>query len=198
MQATAEKIKTDILEHLEWDLRVDPKDINVEVMQGNVRLSGSVRYMTGRLVAQMIAYTVSAVMSVKNDLEVQYMGEVSRDDDIQARIQSVLQWNTDIDQSHIAESLILNIAGVRDIRNELIVVPVEGIADKLIAGTISAALDRNAYISNYLDSVYINVKDGKVTVSGNVPDYAVHREIMSVISYAAGVVDVIDDLRIGQ
>jgi osmotically-inducible protein OsmY len=220
MGSRSEKIKEDILAHLDWDLRVNSKSIEVDVMDGNVRLSGKVPTMTARIAAQMDTCAVPGVKTIKNDLEVENLRDISKDEDIQSRTNKMLQWNSDIDQSDIdiavsegnvmlkgfvktfwekiqVEALVGNISGVKNVQNELVVVPSEKIVDKLIAQNISAALDRNSYIKDFLDSIYIKVEDGNVTASGNVPNHSVHRSVMNIISFTSGVIDVTDNLMIG-
>jgi osmotically-inducible protein OsmY len=221
MGETSEKIKKNIIDHLNWDIRIDAEDIQIEVSNGNVRLSGTVPTMTARIAAVGDVYAIPGVKTVKNELKVRFTKDIPRDEDIRSRIKNILLWNSDIDLSDIdisvlsghvtlkgnvrtywdkiqTEKLISNIVGVSSINNELIVVPLDRIEDKLIGSNIATALDRVSYLEKYLDTVYIKVEDGKVVVSGDVPDSSIHHAVLDTISCTTGVKDVIDNLMVNQ
>jgi osmotically-inducible protein OsmY len=216
----SEKIKKDIFDRLNWDIRVRASDIDIELDNGIVRLTGTVPNFTARLAAQLDAYVVPGVKKVKNELKIRYPKGAPSDKDIKSRIEDILLWNSDINASKIsisvssgvvlltgsvktylekikAEEIASNINGVTNVKNKITVVPSESYKDKVIAENIIAALDKNVYINTNAIKVYVKVENGKVKLSGAVPDFATHRAVLDVVFYTPGVSDVIDNLFVG-
>jgi osmotically-inducible protein OsmY len=68
---TAEEIPNDVKEQLAWDTRVDSTDIDVEVADATVILSGAISdYMTFHSVEEAARYT-SGVLEVNNNLTIE-------------------------------------------------------------------------------------------------------------------------------
>ncbi|MFW6147632.1 MAG: BON domain-containing protein [Thermodesulfobacteriota bacterium] len=66
---TDAQIVKEIMDHLAWDNRVDASDIQVEVINGRVRLSGTVPNQGARKAAQDAAQHTMGVVEVYNQLE---------------------------------------------------------------------------------------------------------------------------------
>jgi osmotically-inducible protein OsmY len=168
----------------------------------------------------MDASVVPGVKRVKNELKVRYPTGAPTDKDIISRIKDMLLWNSSIDSSDIsvsvssgqvsltgfvktywekikAEEITSNIIGVTEIDNKIAVVPTESYMDKLVAEDIIAALDKNVYINTNVVKVYVKVENCKVTLSGEVPDWATYHAVLETVYYTPGVIDVIDKLVIG-
>jgi len=75
MEGTKEKIKKD-LNHLYWDRRVNADEIEVEVLDGTVILTGTVTSHFAKLSASEDAWNILGVWSVDNRLKVRYPVEV--------------------------------------------------------------------------------------------------------------------------
>ena len=66
MVPTDEKIKKDITDELYWDYRVDASNVKVEVSDGEVTLTGTVRDHTARTAANADAWGIAGVRQVTN------------------------------------------------------------------------------------------------------------------------------------
>jgi osmotically-inducible protein OsmY len=214
-----EAIKRDIVDELFWDERVNAADINVEVKNGGVTLSGSVPTYTSRDAAYNAAWSISGVMSVQNLITVSFPAafEAPDDSEIQARANDALVWNADIHSEDIeisvrngvvtlngivdaywkkwkAESLVSEVRGVMDIQNELAIVPTKSLQDKEIAKNIEGALMRDLYVDSV--KVVIRVEGGVVTLTGRVFSWDARRRAEEIARYTAGVVEVDNKLSI--
>jgi osmotically-inducible protein OsmY len=69
-QRSDERIREDVCERLTYDERVDASDLEVEVRQGVVRLSGTVDDRWSKRMAEDIAETVFGVRDVENQIRV--------------------------------------------------------------------------------------------------------------------------------
>jgi len=152
---TDSQIQRDILEELKWNTRVKETDIGVEVNGGIVTLTGTVESWTARVVAQEAAHRVAGVLDVANDIQVKLPGSYERSDtDIAKAVRNALEWDVLVPQERIrttvsngivmlegnvdywsqyddAARCVRNLAGVREVRNLIIVQPyaARGVAD---------------------------------------------------------------------
>lgn len=214
-----EEIKKDIVDQLFWDNRMDASNIQVKVEDGSVTLTGEVPSFTSFLAAEENSFSVPGVKSVENRIVVKYppMAEVPSDEELKMRIESLLRWNSEIDDADISvfvvegfvtlegsvssywrkarvEDLVGPLRGVVSVINKLAVVPTEDISDKIIADDIVARLDRNITIN--IDDVDVEVDQGHVTVSGRVPSHAAYKEVRDIAARTAGIKAVSDNLLI--
>ena len=83
-----------------------------------------------------------------------------------------------------AERAIRRLAGVRAVTNKIDVKPSKVAADDL-REAIEAALDRRA--EREARRIRVEVRDGKVTLSGRVRSWAEKRAILGTVSHAPGV-----------
>ena len=60
---------------------------------------------------------------------------------------------------------------------------------------IVSAIDRNLYVDAEL--VDVEVEDGIVTLSGNLPTWAAYKAAYNAAAYTSGVLDIVDNLSIG-
>jgi osmotically-inducible protein OsmY len=216
---TDEDIKTDIVEHLRWDGRVDASDITVEVSNGEVTLGGSVAAYSANKAAIDDAWTVRGVTDVHVQIQIRYppAGGVPTDGEIQSNVASTLGWNPDVDASDIevavdhgvvtltgsvdaywkklrAEEITSHLRGITGFQNLLAVVPTREEADERIAEEIMAALHRNVTIG--ASTINVKVKKGLVTLSGTVPSPAVSVAARLAAYHTDGVTDVVDNFRV--
>jgi osmotically-inducible protein OsmY len=215
-----ETIKKRVVDQLYWDNRIDSSNVKVEVSDAVVTLSGTLPTLFLSMLAVEDAEDVAGVRHVKNYLKVKMPEtlEVPTDEEIKMVVESMLRWNpnivsTDIDISVVmgqvilegsvptywekmkAEKMALEAAGAIMVTNKLSVVTSGKSTDKKIAEDIVAALDRHAYFD--VEWVDVKVEDGHVTLSGTVPDYRAYRTAYNVSAYTCGVLDIIDDLKLG-
>ncbi len=214
-----EEIKKDVYSQLIWDTRVNESDINVEVSDGKVVLTGLVPTCPDRLEAEDDAYAVSGVRYVDNGLRVSYPPSfpTPRDPDIASKVRSLLEWNPNIDSKRIdvavdcgqvtlmgsvgsiwqkynAEHITENVSGVIGVRNQLKVEPPRTVTDEDIRTDIISSLVRNSFPD--VTMVNVHVKDSIVTLSGTVNDYFECRTAEDIARYTNGVVDVNNNLVI--
>jgi osmotically-inducible protein OsmY len=215
---SAEEIRSDVMEQLAWDTRVDSSSIEVDVVDGTVILSGTVPTYPDRNQAQTDALQVPGVTGVDNRLIVSFPSAyvIPADAEISFNVASSLSWSPSVDatrihvavdqgvvtlsgtvdsywQKHRAEEIAANTAGVTDVRNELTVNPAApAVVDEDIRREILAALERNTSIDT--SRVSVDVKDGVVTLSGAVPDYAAYRAVEDAARFTAGVLDITNQL----
>ncbi|MBN2156626.1 MAG: BON domain-containing protein [Candidatus Lokiarchaeota archaeon] len=214
-----ETIKKDIVDQLYWDHRVDASDVKVDVDDDKVTLYGTVPSYFARNAAYIDAYAIYGVTKVVNNLKVQYppVLKVPSDSDIESNIRNLLLWNESVDSTNInvsvkagnitlkgtvdaywkkltAETVAGRASGVKDIKNELAVVPTDNIVDKAIAKDIVNAIDRHYSLDP--EDIDVKVSSGKVTLSGTVENWYDYRSAMDIVDFTTGVIDINDQLVI--
>lgn len=150
-----EGIKKDVTDELYWDGRVNAADVNVEVQDGTVTLTGTVPTYAAREAAYEDAWNVADVTEVTNHIEVLHpaTAEVPSDEAIRTDIEETLTRDPEVDFSDLdvsvregkvtlrgtveaywkkfrAEDLTSSLRGVLSIENELAVVPKGAFADR--------------------------------------------------------------------
>ena len=172
------RVRDSVMKQLEWDPAVDAGRIGVSARAGAVTLTGSISTYAGKLAAERAANLVVGVRAVANDLEVKFLN--ARDDaDIAADAATMLRVHNEVPDSvqaavhhgyitltgtvdwHYqglqAEKAVRHINGVRNVINNVVVVP--RAAGRDMHRRIAQALFRNAS----LDAKHIDV-----TVTGSV------------------------------
>lgn len=214
-----ETVEKNIQDQLFWDSRVDETNVNVQVNNGQVTLTGTVPTATAKRAAEDDALVIPGVNSLKNLITIQFPEniEVPTDTEIKNNIKNVFIWNPVIDISDVdlevdtgvvtlkgtidsywkkirAEELAFNMSGVIDVVNELAVVPTESYLDKSIAEDIINAFDRNINID--VDTIDVTVKDGVVTLSGTLDNWYGIRSAYDIAQYTYGVKDVVNNITL--
>jgi osmotically-inducible protein OsmY len=184
-----------------------------------VRLSGVVPTYTARRAAQQDAWSVAGVVSVENLLDVKYTTGVSLPTDIELKsnVENILRWESSVDTSNIdvtvnsgvvslegtvlsywelrqIEDLVLSVTGTIGLENKLAVVPTENVVDENIAEDIIGAISRNHNVD--VDDINVKVKDGKVTLSGTVPNWAAASSAYESALYTGGVKEIENNIVI--
>lgn len=210
---TDEEIEKQVHAQLQWDSRLANEGVLIKVDDNDVTLSGTVPTYTDRVLAEENAKLVYGVHHVDNRLIVSLPGgtRIPTDAELQANIESIFKWSThlqdeDIDISvrdrHVvlsgsvseywkrprATQLASEIQGVREITNEIAIVPTEQPADEATAEDIMDALARDARID--VESVDVKVKDGHVTLFGKLDSMEDYRVVDNIARFTFGVVDV--------
>lgn len=215
-----EKILADVAEQLNWDARVDSKDISIKVMNGNVDLEGEVPTMTGKSAATNDAEQVDGVATVANNLDVQIPSTktIPGDAQILENVRNSLSFNSDVESYKIdvevnngwvtlegtveaywekisAEKEVLDINGVLGVSNNLAVVPTEDFLDEAIAENIVNALERNALVT--ADDIDVTVEKGIVTLEGVVKTFSIKKAVYESALYTQGVTGVNNQIIVG-
>lgn len=214
---TDEQIKSNIVEHLKWDSRVDAAKVTVTVQDREVELAGSVPSYHSRNIAYTDAWAMPGVRAVTNNIRIELptTARMPSDAEIRENALNLLSANSELDETDIhvgvedgqvklvgsvpshwqkahAEDLVGNLRGVVGIDNELAVTPQEQIVDKAIAASITAAMDRSMLID--AGRVDVEVNDGVATLTGLVPTWAAESEAVQVANHTPGVIEVKDQL----
>jgi osmotically-inducible protein OsmY len=214
---TDEKIKSDIVDQIYGDHRVDAAEVQVEVYGGHVTLTGTVPSLTARNAATADAWEIAGVKRVTNLLTVRFPPTftVPLDREIEDSARVTLSWNPAVHGEAIdvsvtggvvtlegtvdaywkrwkAETLVSDLSGVRDVENRLTVVPTESRLDQQIAEEIEAALVRSLYIDP--DRVTVKVEHGQVRLTGSVETYHGRASAYEAAVNAAGVIEIDNDV----
>jgi osmotically-inducible protein OsmY len=218
MKRTDEQIKTDIVNRLRWDSRVDVSDVLIEVKEGCVTLTGTLPNSRAKIIAFDQTCSIRGVIRVDNKLKVVYPSDfaVPSDEMIKLNAENVLDWNPGICDSKLqisvdagivtikgtvawywqrdkAEELVSDLSGVLGVKNEVAVVPTEKVVDETIAKDIVEELERS--IVNP-DSVKVKVANGVVTLGGIVSNYADEKRAYNAAANTIGVAKVVNKLSI--
>ena len=218
---TDEAIKREIIEQLFWDDRVNASHIKVDISDGNVTLTGNVPNYNSLRAALEDTYSLREVVSVINNLAVEYPGTQSLPTDLKLKtnIEGILLMNSSIDPSGITvtvhdgvatvdgsvdsywkklkiSELALDVTGIKDVVYRVSVVPTNDFFDKAIAQDIINALERNVFID--VNNVDVKVNDGVVTLSGTVQDWRSVYAVLNIVNHTSGVLDVKNQLLIAR
>ncbi len=219
MVLSDEVIKKRVVDELYWDTRVDASKVLVKADNGRVTLTGTVPSYSARVRVGEDAYRIPDVAWVDNRIIVQYSptAPAPGGTDIERSVENLLSADPDMDPTDIRVSvqdgnvilkgsvdeywkkweagrIARRARGVRDITNELTVVPTLSIADKAIADDVQAAIERNRNVN--IEDVDIEVEDRVVRLSGSVTNREARQAAVEAAEFTTGVVDVIDDLTI--
>jgi osmotically-inducible protein OsmY len=211
---------TDIREaveaELEFDPLVDPSDITVKNISGQVALNGTVPSYPQYLEAAAAAQRVAGVTDVHNHLEVLLPDVDYRDDAmLTTAANNALALNVTVPdgveatardgdvtlsgmvpfgpQRAAAESAVAGLIGVRNVKNQ---VEVWDDADPIaVTVRVQDALDRNALIPDDTD-VFVDTSGNTVTLTGHVRTWAEHDAAIGAAWMATGVYDVRDEIYV--
>lgn len=214
-----EEIKKSVIDSLYWDSRVDASNVNVDIHDQEVTLRGTVGSYSASEAALFDAWRVPGVTKVDNQLLVKFPSKTKlpSDEEIQSNIRNMLLWNDSTRNQDIdvkvqngkveldgsvdaywkklrAEQIVKDTTGVTDITDRLAVVPTKAIVDDVIAEDIVNAIDRNYAVT--VDEIDVRVQDGKVTLSGKVPNRMAIDAALDAACNTFGVKEVIDRLVI--
>jgi len=208
-----EELRRRIIESIIWDGRIDAHNIQVDIYDSTVCLSGTVSNWFSRKFAEDDAWSAGGgIKFVKNDIEVRSTeGPAPDDNQIQSMINSALQWNPEINSDMVSaqvkegvvrlsgstdsywckmhvEEVVADLRGVVRIINEITVVPTRDLLDQAIAEHIVEELKNNPDIP--LESIDIKVELGKLTISGSVPDWRTFKAVQSMAERMLGIRDI--------
>jgi osmotically-inducible protein OsmY len=212
---SSEQIEKRIIDYLYWDPRVDASDVDVNVLNGEVKIEGLVPDDTAIQKVEQQISSMPGVDSLDSDLAVEPSSDrpILTDEEIQETVECFL-WATPIlDQSRIGISVkdrIVTLKGtvevywkklfaekfadIRDVKgviNLLSVVPTDNILDQEIAQDVTAAINRIA--GGGTGAVNVKVDRGEVSLSGPVPNWQVHRAVRKAAVSIPGVIDLESD-----
>jgi osmotically-inducible protein OsmY len=212
---TDSQIKSDVLNELKWDSRVDETDVGVQVKEGIVTLVGSVNVYAKKIAAREAAHRVHGVLDVVDELQVKVAGiGAPTDTDIARGVRDALEWDAFVPDEKItstvslgivtlegvvptwsqradAERVVRGLAGVRGVINQITVMA-KAVDSSRIKADIEEALERQA--EREARRIGVSVKDGVVMLTGRVRSWVEKDTIDRVVGFATGVRRVDDRL----
>lgn len=208
-----------IKEQFAWDNRILPSNIDVEIIDGMVKLTGDVPNYSSRIAAEEDALSISGVKHVENNLQVKGPDEtgIPTDKEIKSFIENMLRIDPRIDYDSIsvsvnngkvtlngalnalwkkeqAESYAHRVTGVVEVANNINVSIIPELSDEEIKEEIQNALKRNILMD--ADDITIDVQNGVVNLSGFVPSYTAKMKARQIANYTKGVVNIINHLEV--
>jgi osmotically-inducible protein OsmY len=217
LKKTDSEVQQEVLRELKWDTRIDETDVGVEIDDGIVTLTGTVSSWGKRVAAEEAAHRVRGVLDVANDIVVKIPGTGARTDtEIAHAVRSALTWDVFVPdlriQSTVSEGMVVlrgvvdswlqrddaercvrNLAGVRGVRNEIVITPPK-VAPSEVRLAIESALDRQA--EREAEGIRLEVKDGHVKLFGKVSSWAERQTVIGAAKGTPGVRSVEDKMQI--
>lgn len=209
------ELQRDVLEELDWDPTVDASEVGVTVEEGVVTLSGTVRSYAEKYAVERAVKRIEGVRDLVYDLQVHVAGPLAPDDEVARRAIETLRWNTAIPHERVrvavqdgrvtlrgsvpwnfqrrwAERLVLSLAGVRGVSNEIRVEPEAGADPVAIRARIGTAFHRSAELD--ARRIEVEAQGGKVILRGRVSSWAERQEAERAAWAAPGVHEVVNEL----
>lgn len=208
-----EDLKKQILDQLNWDNRLEIKDLEVDVMDGRLTMRGSVPSYNSLRAAEESVYVVPGINQVDNDLVINYPDDITvpTDEDIRSTVATAIEWNNNLQSNRVdvsvkegvvtlkgafekfwkkrlAEDIAYSTTGVIAVNNEIGVKPTEQVIDDVIKRDIEAALQRNYQIN--AEDIDVKVENNIVNLYGEVPDFNAARAAEISAQYTDGVSEV--------
>ncbi|MEX1157376.1 MAG: BON domain-containing protein [Thermomicrobiales bacterium] len=217
MIRTDADIQRDVMEEFVWDPEVEVTDVGVEVDDGVVTLTGSVREYATKLAAERAAFRVAGIRAVANDVEVHTVWSDERTDtDVAKAAANVIQHNTTIPddaidikvarnwvtltgqvewdhQRRAAEKAIKRIHGVSGVTNMISIKQPAASASDITEG-IERALVRSAEVD--ADRITVSVDGGHVTLTGSVRSWLERQEAHEAAWKSRGVTAITNKIEI--
>ena len=217
VKKTAAEVQQDVIRELKWDTRVEETDVGVEVDNGIITLTGTVGSWGKRIAAEEAAHRVRGVLDVANDIVVKVPGTGGRTDtEIAQAVRNALVWDVFVPDTRIqstvsdgvvtlkgdldswiqrddADRVVRNLAGVRGVRNDIVVKPPK-VATSEVKKAIENALDRQA--EREAERIRLEVLDGNVTLFGTVRSWPERQAVVGAAKGTPGVRSVDDKLRV--
>lgn len=215
MFKTDSQLRKDVIDEIESDWRFKAAELGVEVDQGIVTLTGTVSSYPKLIAAADIAAEVAGTKGVANELTVRTPGMTGPNDtELASAVRSALKWDIDVPDEKIevivrsgvvtlkgpvnywyekrsAGDRVVSIAGVSAINNHINVVP-PLIADHDIRSAIEKSLARRIPLAS--PHIKVDVKEGAVTLLGNVQFYGDRLQAEKTAWTAEGVRTVVNKL----
>jgi osmotically-inducible protein OsmY len=211
------QLRQNVIDELEFEPRIDARNIGVAVDDGVVTLTGHVSSYAEKIAAEHATRRIKGVRAIAQEIEVRYPSEKkTADDEIAKRALSVLKWDASIPQDAVkvtvqkgwvtlsgeltwqyqrrtAEDAVRRLTGVTQVTNSISVKPTVSASD--IKKKIEEALARNARLE--AEAIRVSVLEGnKVSLEGKVDSWD-DREVAENAAWSvAGVQSVDDRLKI--
>jgi len=213
MKTAPHSLQKDILDELQWEPSLESSRIGVSIEKGVAVLTGHVRNLVERGIAERAAKRVRGVTAIANELVVDLNRLEARDDaDIAKSAMQALSWNVMVPQDTVqitvtnscitlegevafgyqrtaAQSTVEQITGVKAVVNRLRVTPAVAPVD--LRRKLNAALHRYARVE--AEGIHADVEGSRVVLRGKVHSWA-ERDIVQDAAWAAPGVAEVDNL----
>jgi len=210
------EIRRDVEAELDWDARLDSRQIGVAVKNGVVSLSGHVSSYAERNAAEEVVQRVSGVRGIANDIVVELSFDKNLTDaEVAESAVAALKCNVAIPsdaitvlvkdgwinlrgqvsywyQKNAAFNAVSNLRGVRGVANNIVIICKTTPAD--VTSRIEDAFRRQAHIE--ADKISVQIADGVVTLEGDVASYQERQQAEAAAWQAPGISQVIDKLTV--
>lgn len=209
-------LRHEVEEELEWDPRLDSRDIGVAVKDGVVTLTGHVSSYAARCAAEQAAQSVVGIQGIANDILVKLPFESTRTDpEIAAIAVMTLKHNVTVPsedikvvvrdggisleghvdhwfQKNAAQETLATLHGIKGIANNLAIRQQASLPD--VQAKIREAFRRRALAD--CGKVAVGCDGGVVTLEGQVHSVQERQQLISAAWQGPGVMQVVDNLRI--
>jgi osmotically-inducible protein OsmY len=215
LHTTDTQIKEDLIRELGHE-HLGRTNLEINVDRYIVTLAGTVESTTDQLLIQNAAWRIEGAMGVVNNLKVESPAHVRTDAEIAEAVRAALELDSLLPEQSIqftvtngwvalegtvnlsrervgAERLVRRLTGVRGVYNNLVVDPAE-IKTENVCDMIDEELKRRAEME--AKSIQVLLKDGTVTLFGEVHSWEERCAIINAVSRAPGVETVKDGLAI--
>lgn len=205
-----------VVDELAWDPSLDESGIQVNVIDGSVSLTGTVKSYAEKLQAARAALRVVGVRAVDNHLAVR-LPDASPPDDraLFEAAQHALRWNILVPRERIqvgvrdgwvmlagivgwpfqrkaAEHALRHLRGIRGVINHIRLQP--RVTPESVGEKVAAAFQRNAELE--ARHIRIQVHGGRVVLRGTVESHAEREAAEQVAWLAPGITDVENRLEV--
>jgi osmotically-inducible protein OsmY len=208
-------LRQSVIEELDFDPRVDSREIGVAIKDGVATLTGHVANYPEKLAAERAVWRVKGVRAVAEELEIRLSPSSVTDDDIATRAANVIGWDTIIPdnavkikvehgwltlsgtvhwqfQREAAASAVRKLTGVRGVTNLVELKPHVAAVD--IKSKILAAFKRDAELE--ANAIQVKVDGSHVSLSGKVKTVFERNAAERAAWSAPGVTAVHDDIHV--
>ena len=214
---TDQQLQADILAEIEFDPSIKTKKISVLVSIGIVTLSGHVPSFYEKWNIERAVKRVAGVAGIAEELTVQpFPSTELSDTEIAQAARLAIQWSLAIPSEQIqimveqgmitlegevdwqyqkqnVYDAVIHLRGVQGIYNRITLKPYLSSTD--IRQTIEAAFKRSSDFN--AKEVHVTVKNGHVTITGNLPTWSERDAASRVAWKAAGVMTVDNQITVG-
>jgi osmotically-inducible protein OsmY len=216
-QKTDVEIEAQIREELQWDCRTEGADLGVNVAEGLVTLSGQVKNYAIKCAAEEAVRRIAGVQVVRNNIKVKIPFNAWKADiEIAEAAAYLFDWNVLIPREQVGalveggwvtligrvdcwsqreevERAVSHLAGVLGVINRIRVNAAE-VESQKVCESIEATLER--YSPQEAQQVHIEMEEGTVRLSGQVPNWGERYAVRQAVGFAPGVRQVVDELKV--